>query len=383
MKCLHVFTLISTAGFFDGQYKFLVDKGHKITVCSSPADASKFCKDNSVDYIPLEVARRVDIKADMATIKTLCKIIKQGKYDAVFGHTPKGAMVAMIAAWLSRVPVRVYYRHGLIYTTTSGLKRFIFKSVEQMTALFANHIINVSPSLSALAVKDHLNGDKKQTVMGAGTCGGIDAISKFNPALAKKEDIASLKESLGISPNDYVVGFCGRICTDKGIRELINGFKLFQKQNPNVHAKLLLVGPMDARDHLDPSYVEEINSCADIIATGRVTEHIERYYAAMDVFVFPSYREGFGMCVIEASAMEKPILVSRSHGCVDSIRAGVTGQYIDLTPVSIAEGLSDMLDESKRYQLGTQGRQFVLTNFERTNMWPLIGAYYESLRNNN
>ena len=101
----------------------------------------------------------------------------------------------------------------------------------------------------------------------------------------------------------------------------------------------------------------------------------------MDVFVFPSYREGFGMTVIEASAMRLPILVSRSHGCIDSIREDVTGRYIELTPVSIASGLSDMLVSELRQRLGNAGRDFVSENFERTKMWPKILKLYSEIFN--
>lgn len=99
----------------------------------------------------------------------------------------------------------------------------------------------------------------------------------------------------------------------------------------------------------------------------------------MDVFVFPSYREGFPTTILEASAMCLPILVSRSHGCVDSIREDVTGRYIDLTPQSIASSLTEMLNPQLRQRLGEAGRNFVTKNFERTAMWPTILDFYKEL----
>ena len=149
------------------------------------------------------------------------------------------------------------------------------------------------------------------------------------------------------------MGFCGRLCHDKGIIELIDGFELFKQAHPEIDARLLLVGPYDARDIL-PQYIkDEIESNPLIIAPGAVSHHyLPNYYSLMDVFVFPSYREGFGMTVIEASAMRLPILVSRSHGCVDSIREDVTGRYIDLTPESIATSLIEMLNPELRQRLG-------------------------------
>ncbi len=378
MKTFHVFTLAITAeSFFDGQFAYLSDAGYNIHLAASTEPSKEFCQRNHITFHQIPIARRVDIMADIKAIKALCKLIKQEKFDAVFGHTPKGALVAMCAACLSGVKIRVFYRHGLIYTTATGAKRLIFKTVEQFTAALATKIVNVSPSLSYLAVKDRLNIGKKQCIIGSGTCGGIDAVGVFNPELLPAVDVASLRKSL-VGKADFVVGFCGRLCKDKGIVELVDGFNLFKKHNPQINAKLLLVGPFDDRDILAESTKKEIKNNPDIIATGRQDKSkLPSLYALMDVFVFPSYREGFGMSVIEASAMKVPILVSRSHGCVDSIKENVTGQYIDISPESIASGLSDMLDTDLRHRLGKCGRQFVLHNFDYKVMWPLIKQVYD------
>lgn len=378
MKSLHVFTLFTTANaFFNGQYGFLTTNNQQIDVASASADATEFCNANGTRFFPIQIARSISPLTDLKSICQLRKLIKREKYDAVFGHTPKGAMVAMIAARLAGVKTRVYYRHGLIYTTAHGLKRKILKIVERLTAACATHIVNVSPSLSKLAIKDHLNPDKKQIVIGAGTCGGIDTINLFNPANVSEESVSALKLHLNIPHDAFVAGFCGRLCRDKGIIELIDGFKLFQQKHPDISAYLLLVGPYDARDVLPESIKEEIKANNSIITTGNVPhQHLPVYYSLMDVFVFPSYREGFGMTVIEASAMEKPILVSRSHGCVDSIQENVTGEYIELTADSIMTAMTTMLDRNKRLRYGANGRKWVTENFERTRMWPMILEFY-------
>lgn len=379
MKVLHVFTLLTTPeSFFYGQFGYLAEHGHEIHLVTDDEEDIEFSRRNHIIYHRIPIIRAISPMGDIGTIKKLMQLIRREKYDAVFGHTPKGAMVAMIAAKLAGVKTRVYYRHGLIYTTAKGLKRSILKTVEQLTALCATHIVNVSPSLGKLAVKDCLNSDRKQTVIGLGTCGGIDTINIFNPTKVSQEKVSVLRHTLGIPDNAYVVGFCGRLCHDKGIIELIEGFRLFQKAQPDIVTRLLLVGPYDARDILPSHVKDEIEANHSIIAPGSVSHHfLPDYYSLMDVFVFPSYREGFGMTVLEASAMRIPVLVSRSHGCVDSIRENITGCYIDLTSQSIASGLTDMLDQQLRQRLGNSGRDFVTQNFERTRMWPRILDLYK------
>lgn len=379
MKILHVFTLATTAeSFFDGQFAYLSEAGYNIHLAATTVPSQAFCKRNRVTFHRIEVARRVDIKADVKTITALCKLIRQEKFDAVFGHTPKGSLVAMAAAKLSGVKTRVYFRHGLIYTTAKGLKRFIFKAVEQFTSTLATDIINVSPSLSKLAVKDRLNSDKKQSVLGSGTCGGIDTINIFNPALLSADDQIILKKNV-VGNCDFVVGFCGRLCRDKGIIELIEGFKLFQSNHTELNTKLLLVGPYDERDILPDNIRSEITGNPTIIATGRKDKaQLPALYALMDVFVFPSYREGFGMCVLEASAMNVPVLVSRSHGCIDSIRENISGRYIEISAESIAGELEAMLNPALRQQLGSGGRDLAVNSYDQKQMWPLIKNFYDA-----
>lgn len=382
MKVLHVFTLFTTAdSFFNGQFEYLSDCGHEIHVASTPGnDILKFCKKNKVKFFPLKIARSIDINTDLKSIRSLIKLIIKEKYNAIFGHTPKGALVAMVAGWLCRVPVRVYYRHGVIYTTAFGFKRFLFKNVERITSYLATNIINVSQSLNELAIADNLNNQKKQLIIGKGTCGGIDTINHFNPRLVKEEIIRQLKEKFHFTNQDFIIGFCGRVCKDKGIVELIDGFNLFAKQNPHISPKLLIIGGYDHRDILSNSVKNDIENNSNIIFVGPIPhDSLPNYYSLMDVFVFPSYREGFGMAVLEASAMEIPILVSRSIGCINSIIEEITGKYTQISPKGICEGIEKFARDKNRKQYGIAGRKWVTENFEQSIMWPQIAEYYSKL----
>lgn len=382
MTVLHVFTLGVTAeSFFDGQFKYLSEEGgHEIHLISSSDKNEEFCKRNHLQYTKLNIERRISPFADLKTIKNLVKLIRKEKYATVFGHTPKGAMVAMIAAKLSGIKNRVYYRHGYIYTTATGLKRFILKTVERLTAGCSTKIINVSPSIGKIAVKDHLNSSKKQLVIGAGSCGGIDTQNLFNPELIDANRLKELKQSLHIEDSEFIVGFCGRICNEKGVRELIDGFISFRKDNPNLNPKLLLVGGMDERDGLSPEYKDKIAEDPDIISTGAVDKKVlPLYYSVMDVLVLPSYREGFGMCVIEAGAMGVPALVSRSHGCIDSIKEKETGEYVDISAIGIKNGLSNLSHNQYNRELGRKARKYVFNNFDCSIFYPKILKFYYSI----
>ncbi|WP_302428875.1 glycosyltransferase [uncultured Prevotella sp.] len=382
MKLIHVFSIFGTAeSFFDGQFKYLTDQGYEIVVVSSDApNTDAFCKRNGVRFVPLNIPRSVSPMAIVKAVKSICSLIRKEKADAVFGHTPVGALCAMIAARLCGVKNRVYYRHGLIYTTMKGLKHTIFKAEEKFVASLATSVINVSHSLSKLAVVDGLNEAEKQYVIGHGTCGGIDAQNIFNPSLVDVDKLLLIKKKLGLNDADIVFGFCGRICNDKGIPELVDAFELFQKLHSNIKAKLLFIGRFDTRDGISEEKKQQIESNSDIVISGHIDKvEISYYYSMLDVFVFPSHREGFGMCVVEASAMEKPILDSHAHGCVDAIVEHETGEYIDLSADGICKGMELMLDAELRGKLGKKGRKRVLEWYDFKVMWPLVSDLYKKI----
>lgn len=382
MKLIHVFSIFTTAeSFFDGQFKYLTDQGYEIVMVSSnSSNTDAFCKRNGIRFVPMEIPRSVSPIAIAKAVKQLCSLIREEKADAVFGHTPVGALCAMLAARICCVKNRVYYRHGVIYTTMHGIKRSVFKAEEQFVARLATSIIDVSHSLSKLAVTDSLNSATKQNVIGHGTCGGIDAQNIFSPKLIDVSKLHKLKIDLSIEKADIVFGFCGRICKDKGIPELVDAFQMFQRKYSDLNAKLLLIGIMDDRDILPQTIKNTITSNKDIVVSGWIKKcDIPYYYSLLDVFIFPSHREGFGMCVLEASAMEKPILDSRAHGCVDAIVEHETGEYIDLSSESICRGMEMMLDADLRKQFGENGRKQVLEWYDFKVMWPLVSDLYKKI----
>lgn len=382
MILIHVFSIFDTAeSFFDGQFNYLTEQGYEIVVVSSySSKANAFCLRNGVRFVPVNIPRSVSPIAMARAVKSLGALIRKENADAVFGHTPVGALCAMMAARMCGVKNRVYYRHGLIYTTMRGIRRRIFRAEERFVSSLATSIVNVSHSLSGLALTDRLNSASRQHVIGHGTCGGIDAEKLFNPHFIDKDKLAVMKGRYGLTDAGIVFGFCGRICNDKGIPELIDAFEMFREKHSDIKAKLLLIGSFDTRDDISNERKLQIAGSNDIVVSGYVDKNeIPYFYSMLDLFIFPSHREGFGMCVIEASAMEKPVLDSRAHGCIDAIVEHETGEYIDLSAESICKGMELMLDTGRRNRLGLNGRETVLRWYDFKVMWPLVGELYKKI----
>jgi len=377
---LHVFSLLETAEtFFDGQFSYLGNFGLSIHLIASPAENTEaFSQRNNTKYSEVEISRSISPLKDLKAVIAICQYIKNENIGIVVGHTPKGAFVSMIASFLMRVPQRIYYRHGLIYTTKTGVARFILKSVEKFVSSLSTKIISVSLSMAALCVEHKINTPDKQQLIGKGTCGGIDTKHKFNPAIIDKTKINTLCDYLKIEHDAFVIGFAGRLSKDKGVEQLVDGFNILLQNYPEKKLTLLLVGKEDSRDGISTNVFQAIKSNQNIIKTGWMPlDEMKYYYALMSVFVLPSHREGFGMSVIEASAMEIPVLVSRSHGCIDTIIENKTGFYINLTAEGIAQGVTKLFDAGVRMQLGKAGRTWVVENFDQTVLWPEVVKIYQ------
>lgn len=377
---LHVFSIIDTAeAFFDGQFSYLGGFGFSVHMITSPSPRTAgFCRNNKTQYAEVIIPRAISPLKDIRALIAMSRYIKKEQIQTVVGHTPKGALLSMISGFIMRVPQRIYYRHGLIYTTKKGVTRAFLKSMERFISALATDIIDVSPSVGDLCVKDGINKRDKQQLIGKGSCGGIDCISKFNPETIDRSKLQHLREQLKIEEDAFVVGFAGRICRDKGIEELVGAFSLLVKRNPEKKLVLLLTGDHDTRDHLDEKIIAEISSNPHIIKTGWVSsEEMKYYYSLMSVFVLPSYREGFGMSVIEASALEIPVLVSKSHGCVDTIVENKTGCYIEISEEGIAEGITGFFEPEVRAAYGKEGRAWVVENFDHSVLWTEVIKIYQ------
>lgn len=370
---LHIVNIYFVLPYFIGdQFFYFNKKGYKLNVICSPSQyLADYAKKMGFNYLEVEIARAIKPFKDFIAIFTICHYIKKNKIDIVVGHTPKGALLAMLAAKIMRIPCRVYFRHGLVYETMQGFQRKLMINLDRLTAFFSTKIVCVSPSVYTQSLKDRLNSEKKQIVLSKGTCGGIDSLNKFNPEKINLTTLNQLKVSLGIKQNDFVIGFCGRLVVDKGIIELVESFEQLKVES-NKNYKLLLVGDFEKRNSLPKYIIDKIKYDKDIIITGFVFNNIEYYYALMNLFILPSYREGFPTSILEASAMQLPVLTTRATGCVDSIIEGHTGFYILNTVNSIFYGIKSLRDDKNIAKYGLNGRKFVLDYFDNLVLWPIL-----------
>lgn len=375
---LHVVNIYFVLPYFIGdQFIYFNEKGYNLHVICSPSEQIKsYSSEKKFNYKEIPILRSFSIIQDIKSIFSICHYIKENSIDIVCGHTPKGALLSMIAAFVMGVPKRFYFRHGLVYETATGFKRKMLIWVDQMTSKLATQIICVSPSVSERSIEDRLNSKYKQNILSNGTCNGVD-INRFSKLSILVSKQKQYKLETRIPENGFVIGFTGRLVRDKGIIILVEAFELLTKQYDNLY--LLLIGMFEERDVLPVEIIKTINKNSHIINTGFVqNSEIEYYYSLMDVFALPSYREGFPTSVLEASSMELPIITTKATGCIDSIIENETGVFIRHDSIELAKAIEGfILDKSKQVRFGISGRNFVSKYFDQRIIWECIEELYK------
>lgn len=378
MKLLHVVNIYFVIPYFLGdQLKYFKDKGYQEhIICSPSEEMAEYATEMGFQYQEFPVERKISIGNDLKAVWKTMRYIRNNNIDVVTGHTPKGGLIAMLAAWFTCRKVRIYFRHGLVYETSKGIKRALLMNIDRLASALATMVVCVSPSVMRRSLEDKLAPASKQLILGNGTCNGIN-IERFSPSVLDASEQKELKRKYGFTEDDFVIGYVGRMVRDKGIIELIEAFDELCKVHKNV--KILLVGMLEVRDELPKNVVDVINSNPNIIHTGYIDyRQIEKYYGLMSVYVLPSYREGFPTSVLEASAMQLPVVTTRVTGCCDSIIDGKTGLFVDNDSNDLCRALKTLIGDAALCKaMGEYGRKMVVDKFDERSIWTYIEALYK------
>lgn len=346
--------------FLDEYHKNSIDVS--IACNMTPEEEREFLRDFPfVHTYPISFPRGINVSGSIRSIWALVKLFKNEKFDMVQYSTPNASFYAAVASKIAKVPIRLYCQWGMVYVTMKGAKRKVFRKIERMTCKFSTRIQPDSVGNLEFCRKEGFYDESNSNVIWNGSAKGID-LAIFD-ASKKKEYAKEIKSQYGIPDEAVVVGFVGRLGKEKGCNELFRAFRMLKKEYEGL--KLLFVGPIEKEDTIEPELLSFFRTCDDIIKTGRV-KNVEKYMAAMDIFVLPSHREGFGMSVVEASAMEVPVVATRYPGPSGAFLENITGVAVDIEDHdALACVISDLVkDEKKRISMGSSGREFVEKNFD-------------------
>ena len=369
-KVLEIITLASSAEAFIGnQFSYFQSTGRyeMHLICSNGPTLHDFVKKQGIKYQPIEISRTLAPWKDIKAIFQIARYIRMNKIDIVIAHYfPKASLLTSCACLLTSRRCKIMIAHGVLHDTMHGLLRKLVIWEQKFDVAFAKKVVCVSPSVARRRREDGIEKTVKQVVLGGGSVNGVDAIEKFNPTLVSQNIIHQLKTKYQITDNDFIIGFSGRIVHDKGIEELCEAFEILKERFPQKSIKLFIIGEPEKRDAVPQKTLDILHKNANVIFTGRIPySDIQQYYLLMNVLVLPSYREGFPTVVLEAGAMGIPVIVSRSTGCIDSIKEGETGVFTDISAESISNNIEKFFNKDFARSIGKNARQYVLNNYDQ------------------
>lgn len=370
-------TIPSTIRAFIGeQLRYLQQSSFDITIITAPDEAFAKSLPEEVKYEPVLMTRVVRPLQDIKAFFKILHILKQDKFDIVQYATPKAALLGSLASCFAKVPVRLYLMWGLYYVTQTGFKKFLFKTIEKIICSCSTAIAPDSKGNVKLAIGEGLCKADKIAVVGHGSANGVDT-ERFNPARFT-ETRDSIRSELNIPKDSVLFGSMAPLVGDKGINELVSAFDELAKRRPNIF--LLIIGGEREKDFVRPATITTIKEHPRIRNIPRTTEP-EKYLAAMDIFVLPTYREGFGVVNIEASAMGLPVISTDVPGPQESIVNGETGILVPAKEVNpLVQAMTALLDRpSYAKKLGEAGRKRVQDFYEQKKLWQSILEHKKSL----
>lgn len=338
----------------------------------SPEDLSEVWLPD-VRLISVSIARPISPFADLLALLKLTRIFRAESFDVVHSVSPKAGLLAMTAARLAGVPYRIHCFTGQVWATRHGLGRWLLKSADRVIAANSSHILADSHSQREFLEAEGVFAKRRANVLGLGSISGVDS-ERFHPDWDMRKTI---REELGVPDNACLLLFLGRLNRDKGVCDLARAFARLASDFDNVW--LALVGPDEAG--VGARFNELCGDAVARVARVGYTSVPEHYMAAADVFVLPSYREGFGSVVIEAAACGIPTVASRIYGLTDAVEEGVTGL---LHPPGNVAALHETLaricgDAALRARMGENAKNRATAHFSMNAVTAELLAFYEKI----
>lgn len=373
-KFLIITTIPLSLGFFKGQIQVL-KQAFEVELVSSTGDLLDIiCEAEKVKGYPINMKREISFFKDIKSLIKLINLFLKVKPTIIHGSTPKAGLLSMLAGWLVKVPNRIYYIHGLRYQGATGFKMKILKNMERLSCFFATNIFVVSRGVKTTLIADNIT-KKEVSLIGNGSVNGIN-VDFFSP---NNKAVPNLKQQYNLKSENFVFGFVGRLVKDKGITELVQAFLKVNAKYPKT--KLLIIGDFDAGlNPIDTKVKNEIYTNLNILNVGFQND-IRPFLKMMDVFVFPSYREGFGVSLMEAAAMGIPAIASDIIGCNEIIVNELNGLLVpSKNPLDLIAAMERFIEDPLLLnKTAAIARKHVTELYEQHKVWEQTLVSYKNV----
>lgn len=356
-----------------GQFRFFIRQGFEVTTASAAGEGIDPVVVEGAAHVVIPFTRKITPLQDLWCLWLTIRLIRRVKPHIVHTHTPKAGLIGMLAAWFCAVPVRLHTVAGLPVMEAQGLKRWVLLLTERLTIGCANAIFPNGTGLLRFLSEHFATARGKFRVLGKGSSNGIDC-RHFARSPHLLGEAAALRESYEVKPGETVFCFVGRMVKDKGVVELVDAFV-----NLDLPAHLFLVGPSE--NDLDPLPEQTLRQMADHprIRTLGFHRDVRPWICAGDIFVLPSYREGFPNVVLQACALGVPCVVTNITGSNEIVEDGVTGLVVPARDArSLEKAMRELaMNPALRKQMASAAGNFVRANFEQHVFWDYLHAEYK------
>lgn len=361
-------TVPSTAqAFLRGQLCWLVAHSWEVHVLVGEAGLGEFAQREGVTKVHVIAADRRPSLRDPVTLLQSWRLLRRIRPSATVMGTPKMGVVGTVAAWMARVPVRIYLVHGHRSEGLVGARRMVMVTLEKVACACATHVVAVSPSLRAVMAREGIAPMAKVTVMGSGSANGVDT-RRFTPPTAYEK--LSIRRELGLPEVATVLAFVGRLTKDKGIQDLPRIWQDVSSRRTD--AWLVIAGTSELTGSEDEAAWNKLRSAPRVLYVGQMAD-VERIFRASDLLLLLSRREGLGMVALEAASCAVPAVALAATGVVDAVVHGETGVLVPMGATERAEVTQAvtrlMTDVGTRLRMGSQARQRVVAEFQETKVW--------------
>ena len=374
-RVAHVATVnLSLRYLLLNQLRFLQARGFDVTGISRAGEHVSVLEREGIRHIPVEMTRAMDPLRDALSVLELQQVFRRERFDIVHTHNPKPGLFGQLAARAAGVPLVVNTIHGFYFH--DGMKphvRQMLIFLEKIAARQSDAILSQNPEDIVTAERERIAAPGAVTLLG----NGID-LARFNPGRARAR--GEVRAALGLPLDASVVGFVGRLVEEKGILELFEAVTRARRRHPRV--RLVIVGPTDAEktDALSAELLRHRFPDVDVVFTG-LRDDMPDILNALDVFVLPSWREGYPRSPMEAAAMGVPVIVTNIRGCREVCIDGETGLMVPVrNPGSLGTAVERLLDDpAAARRLGENGRALARARFDERNVFRTVEATYHRL----
>jgi glycosyltransferase involved in cell wall biosynthesis len=375
-RLVHVTTTdVSLARLLGPQLRAFRTAGYDVVGVSAAGPHVEELAALGIAHVPLRHATRaMDPRQDAQAFRELYQLFRELQPDIVHTHNPKPGVYGRIAARLARVPAIVNTVHGLYAQPEDRWrKRAVVYSLERVAAACSHMELVQNPedveTLARLGIPR-----RKLRYLG----NGVD-LSRFHPARVDADRRQAVRARIGAGPDDIVCGAVGRLVWEKGYRELFAAAARLQRDAPAV--RIVVVGGADSHkaDALGPRDIAA-GQRAGVTFTGDCTDVVE-LYAAMDLYVLASHREGFPRSAMEAAAMGLPVVATDIRGCRQVVDHGVTGMLVPVRDAAALTGAIARLasEPETRIRMGRAAHTKACNEFDDRRVIDTTLATYDAL----